>query len=154
VQVVRASPEDRGTIVRIVNSDLMYRDIIPSEYYKDPFLTMDELVGYLKEMDLTFFVCREGTSPCGVGGLIVRKDGYGQLGWVFVLPEWQRKGVGTTLVGEIEQHARQRGISRMILETDGGAEWAKSFYRRLGYREYKQTPNPWGHLVWMEKLLL
>ncbi|TFF95897.1 GNAT family N-acetyltransferase [Candidatus Thorarchaeota archaeon] len=151
MQVVRATPDDMEMIVHVVNADVMYKDIIPAEHYKEPFLTSDELKRYLQEMNLTFFLCREGASVTGVGALIVREDGDGQLGWIFVLPERQRRGVGTALVAEIESRARERGISRMILETDGGAYWAKSFYAKLGYREYRRTDLPWGHKVWMEK---
>lgn len=153
MHIEKATRDDKEAIVQIVNADLSYKAIIPSEYYKEPFLTMEELEKYLNEMDLNFFMCRDGGLACGVGALIVRPDGDGQLGWVFVLSEWQRKGVGTAIVAALEQEARERGISRMILETDARAEWAKSFYSRLGYTEYKQTPNPWGHLVWMEKSL-
>ncbi len=152
--VAEACPADNETIVNIVNADRLYESVIPAEYYKEPFLTLDELETYLSKMDLTFFVCRAKASAVGVGALIVRKDGDGQLGWVFVLPEKQRVGVGSALVSRLEEHARKRGVSRMILETDGGAHWAISFYSKLGYKEYKRTDQPWGDQVWMEKSLL
>ncbi|TFG04038.1 GNAT family N-acetyltransferase [Candidatus Thorarchaeota archaeon] len=152
-RVVQATCHDTDTIVDVVNSDRLYKTVIPSKFYKDPFLTSEELKNYFATMDLTFFLCREGASVLGVGALIGRKDGDGQLGWIFVVPERQREGVGSALVATIERQARARGMPRIILETDGGAYWAISFYQSLGYREYKRTDHLWGYQIWIQKAL-
>jgi ribosomal protein S18 acetylase RimI-like enzyme len=153
-RIRRAEEGDVSVIVRIVNSDKMYKSIIPEEYYQDPFITQEDLERYLWTMDLTFYLCKKGDTVCGVGALIVREDGDGQLGWVFILPEHQRMGAGTALVAQIENEARGRGLERIVLETDSGAYWAISFYRGLGYKEYKRREIPWGHQVWLAKSLL
>ncbi len=49
---------------------------------------------------------------------------------VFVLPEYQGRGVGAALMGEIEAYARQAGTTRLIVPSGIGA---CDFYCKLGF---------------------
>jgi ribosomal protein S18 acetylase RimI-like enzyme len=51
---------------------------------------------------------------------------------VAVAPQWQGRGVGTKLVAFAESFAAARGFTTIIAHARGTA---RSFYRKLGYRE-------------------
>jgi GNAT superfamily N-acetyltransferase len=53
-----------------------------------------------------------------------------ELATFFVLPQWQRRGVGARLLTQLERNARDRGIERLRVEASiTGA----GFYERHGY---------------------
>ncbi|MEV4351321.1 GNAT family N-acetyltransferase [Actinoplanes sp. NPDC049596] len=47
----------------------------------------------------------------------------------------ERRGLGTLLVRAAEQWARERGLTRLTLETGAANTTARAFYAALGYRE-------------------
>jgi len=51
-----------------------------------------------------------------------------------VLPEFQRRGVGTRLLAHAEQHARTHGLIKCSLLVDAHNEGARRLYERTGYR--------------------
>jgi putative acetyltransferase len=67
-------------------------------------------------------------SPARVGECV---EGWLLLGPVGVLPELQGRGIGSALVREALQQARDAGASGVVLVGDPG------FYSRLGFRSYE-----------------
>jgi ribosomal protein S18 acetylase RimI-like enzyme len=68
-----------------------------------------------------------GPTPCTRGTF--------DLYWIVVDPAWHSRGIGGTLVEEMEQ--RITGRARLVVvETAGRAEYAptRAFYARLGYQ--------------------
>ncbi len=126
-----------------------YRGIIPAEYFKEPVLSRAELLEHLTRM--MFYVYQEGDAVVGVSALSRRDDATGELRWVYVLPEHQRKGVGTSLIEYLEKKACEMGLSEMVLFTDEKASWAIAFYEKLGYRRSGKRRLPWGFDVMMKK---
>ncbi len=58
---------------------------------------------------------------------------------VIVSDKFRRKGVGTTLMGELEDIAKERNCCQTILVTDNTRKDAISFYQSLGYEADKFT---------------
>ena len=58
------------------------------------------------------------------------------LYWIAVAPSQQGKGLGGSLLREVERCAMQSGASQMFLDTSGRAQYAptRAFYLRMGYR--------------------
>lgn len=52
---------------------------------------------------------------------------------VMVLPSQRRRGLAALLVHELEQHARERSIRLLFLDTSEGPGGAQAFYESLGY---------------------
>lgn len=68
----------------------------------------------------------------------------GELGWIGVDPNYQKKGIGRKLVKKIEQEFKKAGINEMIVETVGWSKPAypcyattRKFYRAVGFRNMK-----------------
>lgn len=58
------------------------------------------------------------------------RDGSLLIGGLGVFPEYQRRGVGTALLAEVERRARQRGKVRLLL---GAADDSEQFYLKCGF---------------------
>jgi N-acetylglutamate synthase-like GNAT family acetyltransferase len=127
------------TVLAIINETnrVSYKAIIPPKRFKDPFMSLDELEGEAKRMD--FFLCEEDGQAIGVGALEDKGSGIGVVFRLYVLPAFQRSGVGSALLSHIERHARRSGISEILVWTDSKAVWAVSFYKRQGYAEVEPT---------------
>ena len=54
---------------------------------------------------------------------------------MFVLPEFRRCGLGSMLVSEAVEHARQKGLLRISLLTDNDNHSAISFYKAMNFEE-------------------
>jgi ribosomal protein S18 acetylase RimI-like enzyme len=69
-----------------------------------------------------------------------------------VQPEFIRRGIGTALMAELENHLLEQGcISAYLNSTQSG----RGFYHRLGYRETGQPQHHAGlNVMPMEKSLL
>ena len=128
-----------------------FSKIIPRKYFKDSVLTKEEL---LKEMEnIEFYVYELEGKIVGVSDLTMENKGAGIVRWVYVLPEYQRKGIGTALLRHIESIAKRRGLRMLKLRTSEKACWAISFYRKLGYKITGKIRVPWSHHVVFTKEL-
>lgn len=66
--------------------------------------------------------------------------GIGVVDRVYVLPGFQRRGIGGALLAYIEGRAKAQGIREIVLWTDPKTAWAIAFYRRLGYSDIEAVP--------------
>jgi ribosomal protein S18 acetylase RimI-like enzyme len=57
---------------------------------------------------------------------------------VFVIPQWQRRGIARCLLGQSLLYLRERELAHAELEVDGANRPALSLYRSLGYRVHKE----------------
>ena len=125
----KLSSEDARSIYEIINiAAQAYKDVIPSDCYHEPYMPQEELH---REMDnMTFFGWEEEDRLVAVMGFQPIKD-VTLIRHAYVLPEYQRKGIGTRLLN----HAR--GITKtkqLLVGTWANATWAVDFYRRQGFR--------------------
>jgi N-acetylglutamate synthase-like GNAT family acetyltransferase len=74
-----------------------------------------------------------------------------ELAAFFVLPDFQNKGIGSSLLKQIEQIARQKQISTIIVESSITGE---PFYEKMGYcRNGSIKEGTAGKQIGMEKRL-
>jgi putative acetyltransferase len=95
-------------------------------------LTVDQMA----EPSMTVLVARDGAGRhVGMGSLKDHGDGLGEVKRMFTLPEARGRRVGSQLLGRIEELARNKGISRLVLETGEapGFEAAYRLYERGGF---------------------
>lgn len=153
VQVEEATFDDAQEILDVINSSNReaFGQIIPKEYFREPIITREEFDECLNKM--TFYVHRQEDVVVAVAALSIEDEDIGRIRWVYVLPKFQKQGIGTALILHLERIARERGLRKTRLVTDNNAEWAIRFYRKLGYILINKVSNPWGFDVWMGKQL-
>ena len=145
MSVERADVRDVESILHVINTSNRdaYKSIIPPEKFKDPILTLEQL---LKEFDsMTFYVYRFEDKLVGVAALRIDKGKTGIVRWVQVLPERRRKHIGTSLMKHIESEAKEMGLKKLrVAYVWEKAYWAKDFYTKLGYKKKEKVALPWG----------
>lgn len=89
----------------------------------------------LQTPGITVWTVWRGDSIAGVGALKALPDGTGELKSMRTHPEHLRAGVAATLLEHIIGVARERGYSRLSLETGSGPAFdpALALYRRRGF---------------------
>ena len=74
-------------------------------------------------------------------GIMKYGDDAAHLLLLAVRADCARQGVGTALVDWLEASARVAGVAQIGLEARATNAQARSFYRRLGYRETQSLPG-------------
>jgi N-acetylglutamate synthase-like GNAT family acetyltransferase len=154
MSVYRADIKSIEEILLVINksNSEAYRKIIPREYFREPVLSIDELMEDFRRM--TFYAYKVEESILGVAALKVVGHEVGQIRWVYILPEHQRKGVGTSIMKRVENEARKMRLKKlMVPDVHEKAYWARNFYSKLGYAAVGRIPRPWGDSVIYEKIL-
>ncbi len=91
---------------------------------------------------VAFFVAyADDGRPVGCGGLRVLGPGEAEIKRMFVVSRSRGTGVSTAILDALEGFGRERGWSRLILETGNAQPDAMRFYEREGYT---RIPN-FGH---------
>jgi ribosomal protein S18 acetylase RimI-like enzyme len=91
-------------------------------------------------------LCGPAGLPIAVGGAdLARRAGTGRLYQLAVLPELQSCGLGTRLIGALEDRVRERGLSRVDLGVGEDNLRARALYERLGYVAYGSEVDRWSY---------
>ena len=94
-----------------------------------------------------FFVAWLDEEPAGCGGLRRYADGIGEIKRMYTRPQARRAGVGRTVLGAVEQRARELAYARLVLETGTKQPEAIELYRSVGYEltesygQYRDYPE-------------
>ncbi len=148
VSVNRA--EEILSVINISNREA-YRGVIPPEHFREPALTQEELLEDFERM--TFYACESEGRMVGVAALQDLGEGVGRVRYVYILPGYQRRGIGTALVAQVEWKAKEIGLRKLKVLTIGKADWAVDFYEKLGYVLAEEVERPWGCDAFLEKEL-
>lgn len=94
----------------------------------------------------SYFVWKHDGRVCGAAGLQNYLWGPREnvwLTWFAVRPEMQGRGVGTTLLHEVEELARRRGHRKFFVETYRHADFerARRFYEARGFSLFGEVDN-------------
>jgi GNAT superfamily N-acetyltransferase len=82
-----------------------------------------------------FLLGRLGGNPVGCIGLRFLPNRVGQVTRMFVMVSQRRQGFGFRLLEELESLARNRGITRLELDTRDDLVEARRLYERYGFAE-------------------
>ena len=106
-------------------------------------------------------LCLRSGIPIAVGGIDFAM--YADAGYLWQLavhPLMQRCGMGTILVGALEDRIRRRGRSRSELRCEAHNSGNVAFYEGLGYTAYGSVTDGWdqqlpsGEVEWYETTCL
>lgn len=122
------SDQDASVICEVVNrAASAYQGIIPDDCYHEPYMPLEEL---RREMNgISFIGWYEGKRLTGVMGLQKVGD-VTLIRHAYILPECQRKGVGTKLLDHLKRMTRTR---ELLVGTWADATWAVEFYAKNGF---------------------
>jgi len=79
----------------------------------------------------------------GVGRLEYNKNSQAQIRYMAIKKEYQRQGFGKILISDLEQIAKEKGNSEIILHA---REIAINFYKSLDYKIEKETHLLFGDI--------
>lgn len=122
--------------------DLMHSQSPPEDVHA---LDMDGLL----DPAVTFYTFRLNGQVLGVGALKELDPRHGELKSMHTAAAARGRGIGRAMLGHLIGVARNRGYTRLSLETGSMAEFApaRSLYERAGFRyrlpfgDYRPSPN-------------
>ncbi len=121
--------EDEAAILKIINESAgAYSGVIPEDRYHEPYMGSEELREEMRQM--TFFGYEAEGTLLGVAGYQPVKD-VTLVRHLYVLPEYQRSGIGGELLRHVVGVASTR---RILVGTWVAAEWAIRFYEKHGFK--------------------
>jgi len=124
----QCQPGDTRRIHAIINEAARaYQGVIPADCYHQPYMAREELEREMKRM--TFFGWEVNGELVGVMGFEPIKD-VTLIRHAYVLPRWQRQGIGSKLVGYLKGLVT---TSRLLVGTWADAHWAIDFYQKHGF---------------------
>ena len=92
-------------------------------------------------------------APAGCGALKLGDEGAGEVKRMWTAPTARGLGIARRVLRSLEASARQAGLTRLRLETNGALTEAQALYRGEGYREVAPfNAEPYAH-HWFEKAL-
>jgi GNAT superfamily N-acetyltransferase len=116
-------------------------------YFKRP-VSADEVDREIRDVPLSSFapphglllIASRGDQPLGCVALLLRPeaDGTVRLGEIkrmYVDPAARGLGVGSALLTDLEQRARERGLTTLRLDTHTDLVEARRLYARFGYED-------------------
>ncbi len=91
----------------------------------------------LKSADVTVWTAWRGRAVAGIGALKDLDQRSGEIKSMRTHPDFLRQGVAAQLLEHIIAVARERGLSRLSLETGSGPSFepALALYRRRGFKD-------------------
>lgn len=109
-------------------SEFFYVDL--HEKYPNTFIVAtieDEIVGYI--------MCRMETGFSEFGKWNITKKGH--VVSIAVLPEYRKRGIGTSLILQAMKEMRNYGMRECYLEVRVSNQIAKNLYGKIGFKEVK-----------------
>ena len=142
------TPDDAGEVLTIQRAAFASEALI----YGDPDMppltqTLDELAAELVEN----LGCVAVTAGRIVGAVRARRDGELLLiGRLAIAPDQQGEGLGTLLLGAVEERGREAGATEAELFTGGLSEANQRLYEREGYHRTETTAD--GEIFYRKRL--
>jgi GNAT superfamily N-acetyltransferase len=123
-------PSDFDAILKVINDAAQaYKGVIPDDRWKEPYMSAEELRGEI-EAGVRFFGWVEGGHLLGVTGIQALQDTT-LIRHAYVLPGYQRQGIGTKLLEYLIGLAETLEI---LVGTWVDATWAIRFYEKHGFK--------------------
>lgn len=135
VAIRRLGAADREAALAVINEAARwYREFLPPAEYHEPEMTPDDWDREARR--LTWYGVFVGGTLIGVGGL-EPVQGAALLRHGYIVPAYQRTGIGARLVEHLEREAR--GVERIVVGTYRDNYKARRSLEKAGYR---LSPDP------------
>ena len=125
----KLSSTEFDSILYVINDAAeAYRDVIPEDRWKEPYMSVQELSEEV-ESGVQFYGWMEEKALIAVMG-IQQVRGITLIRHAYVLPDKQRKGIGQSLLKCLLQLSK---TSQILVGTWKAAWWAIRFYEKNGF---------------------
>lgn len=102
----------------------------------------------------TIFIAYADSKPAGCLAMTDMEGETIEIGRVYVLPEYRKQGVASSLFTKAEVYAKKCGAKKFILDTYERFESAVRLYKKLGFYEIENYIKDSPYSVCMEKNIL
>ena len=96
---------------------------------------LEEAIG---QSESWFYVAVVQGEVIGFAQFIMKKNGRGELTRIYVLPEWQRQGVGRGLLREGLAALSTHGAEEVFVHVERGNARGIGFYERRGFHQVRE----------------
>jgi len=128
MQIRKSTASDFEAILAIINDAAQaYRGVIPSDRWRDPYMSTDELAKEIAD-GVIFWVVEDDGRLSGVMGIQDKED-VALVRHAYTATTAQRKGIGTKLLRHVETLTGKP----ILIGTWADASWAIEFYRGNGF---------------------
>lgn len=129
-----ASADDARDIARL---NRLFNEVdLPPEHYasrlSDPARVETFILAELEGQVVGFAGLR-------ISPTILYREPHAEITEMFVMEDFRRRGAGRALIEHIEQMARQKGATEIIVATDFYNHGAQELYRSLGFGHHDIT---------------
>jgi len=131
----KAIAGEEARILDLVSTVLADYGLIvsPEETDKD----ISDLDRYYFENNGWFAVIDDGVRIIGTYGIFRISNRICELRKMYLLPEYQGRGLGRSMMDDALKQARELGYAEIILETNTLLDKAIRLYSKFGFEEYK-----------------
>src|SRR5262249_5103866 len=105
--------------------------------------SMAELRGYVHARRAHTLVAEKAGEIVGFATGVLERD-IGHISTLDILPAEHRQGLGSGLLGALEEWLWAQGARWIVLETVVGPHGARDFYKRHGYVVLERLPRYYG----------
>ena len=138
-KVRRAVPADAEGIKHVarVTWNTAYAGIISGENQEQllaRWYAADALRDSISRQDSWLYVALADDQLVGFAQYVKREERTGQLTRIYVLPEWQRKSIGTLLLEEGLAALSDQGAREVLVQVEKENRVGKTFYEKRGFR--------------------
>lgn len=127
--------DDYSAIANIFNQAILPFYEIYTKEEKQAFTLQENSDSISQAAQSRRMICAKDANSilCGFAAFRKKNNNVTWISSLYVLPEYQKKGVGLLLLNSIEQYAQAQGCKVVALETHEKAIRAINFYLRSGY---------------------
>ncbi len=152
ITVRPARPDDLPDLQEVARRTwrATYTGLIPNadiERFLERHYSLEALGRALERLGEGMLVAAVDDQVVGYATCGVNRENSGELFAIYVLPEWQRRGVGRRLWQRAIKHLRSLGLPEMVVWVLANNEPARRFYERqgatlLGNRAFPVSETP------------
>lgn len=77
-----------------------------------------------------------------IGGFLITEDSKAEIRRMRVHPDYQRQGYGARILEKLEERARKREVTQIVLETNEHLKAAQNLYEKHAYEETHRREHP------------
>ncbi len=151
IEIREADKDDYSIISYILNETwkVAYKGLIPESdmiIYTDKERREQMISEALEKGELKFYIAKYDNVECGVASF-QKYDGddYDNCAYIkqlYILPDYQKMGIGKSLMQHLYTIIKNLGYKRVILNTLEENSNARAFYEKLGFEYFGPEDSP------------